>query len=137
MHKLTRISNIWSMVIAVDGDDHIIQFSGESWQNTTDRLARFGTPLDAWILQNATQDEERLLFQSIELGAVSTVGPNMNYGERTMVMRRRWRRIERQRECGAASGFFNSALGKIYRAKGRSATSSLRWQRPRCGGGFD
>jgi hypothetical protein len=95
MHKLTLISNIWSMVIAVDGDDHIIHFSGEPWRNTTDRLARFGIPLDAWILQNATEDEERLLFQSTELGAVPTVGPDMNSGERTMVMRRRWRGIER------------------------------------------
>jgi hypothetical protein len=74
------------------------------------KFAQLRAPLvDSTHLDDLRSKVVRLVY-SMELGVVSTVGPNMNSGERTMVMRGRWGGIERQREFRGASGSYGGAL---------------------------
>jgi hypothetical protein len=74
MHKLTLISNIWSMVIAVDGDDHIFHFSDDLLRKGIAEFANLRAPLHDLLHLDDLQDKAVLHGHSPELGMISNDG---------------------------------------------------------------
>jgi hypothetical protein len=83
MHKLTLISNIWSMVIAVDGDDHIFHFSGDLLRKGIAKFANLRAPLHDSLHLDDLQDMAVLLDHAKDSGMVSIDDAVTNSGEVT------------------------------------------------------
>jgi hypothetical protein len=107
---LTRMLTGCSLRTIMTGEDLTVADSGDHLRRRTAKFAQLRPPLIDSTHLDDLQSKAVRLVHSTELGVVSTIGPDMNSGERTMVMRGRWRGIERQREFRRASGSYGGAL---------------------------